>query len=256
MQLPAAEQQSRPTWPTAPPPGPVAAAAVPISRSAAGATGIGARPPPSEPPSCAPAGAVADRPSGRSPGVNAVRWTVSEYPAASVEVTVTRSDTGAGVLPGDRLPEADGGALEREREHRLHVEVDRRALRRARCGRRRGARARDDGGLRVTRERRAGGEVGGARVGVGAAAPARSAAVVRVECRRGRGALVVGRGPVADEVDDAPADSFPADAPQASAVVPWTSATLPPDAARLVVPVASGVGSAAPTAAVEPSWTR
>jgi hypothetical protein len=35
-----------------------------------------------------------------------------------------------------------------------------------------------------------------------------------------------------------------------------TSATLPADAARFVVPVASGAGSAAPTAAVEASWTK
>jgi hypothetical protein len=52
---------------------------------------------------------------------------------------------------------------------------------------------------------------------------------------------------------DAAAAQLPGDAPQLSAVASWTSAILPPDAARLVVPVASGVGSAEPTAAVDAS---
>src|SRR5215831_19392745 len=40
----------------------------------------------------------------RSAGVNAVRCTVNAYPAASFEVTVTRSETGLGVLPATAWP--------------------------------------------------------------------------------------------------------------------------------------------------------
>jgi hypothetical protein len=52
------------------------------------------------------------------------------------------------------------------------------------------------------------------------------------------------------------AEQLPADAPQLSAVESVTTATLPPETARLLVPVASGVGSAAPAAPPEASWTR
>ncbi|HET7648595.1 MAG TPA: hypothetical protein VFK17_08495 [Gaiellaceae bacterium] len=41
-----------------------------------------------------------------------------------------------------------------------------------------------------------------------------------------------------------------------SSVVALTTATLPPLAARLVVPVASAAGSAAPVVPPEASWTR
>ena len=81
------------------------AAVVPTSRSAAGATGRAARAPPaSAGPSCPPAGAVAERPSGRSAGANALRWALSVYPAPSVLVTVIRSVSAAGESPGETLP--------------------------------------------------------------------------------------------------------------------------------------------------------
>ena len=49
------------------------------------------------------------------------------------------------------------------------------------------------------------------------------------------------------------AEQLPGDEPHVSAAVSCTSATLPPLAARLTVPVASGVGSAAPAVPPEPS---
>src|SRR5262245_32282037 len=52
------------------------------------------------------------------------------------------------------------------------------------------------------------------------------------------------------------AEQLPSEAPQVSAVALRTTATLPPVLARFAVPVASGVGSAAPTAAADASWTR
>src|SRR5262245_65933544 len=52
------------------------------------------------------------------------------------------------------------------------------------------------------------------------------------------------------------AEQLPAVAPHDSAVALRTTATFPPELARFVVPVASGVGSAAPTAAAEASCTR
>jgi hypothetical protein len=45
-------------------------------------------------------------------------------------------------------------------------------------------------------------------------------------------------------------------APQDSALALRTTATLPPELARFVVPVTSGVGRGAPTAAAEASCTR
>src|SRR5262245_46504476 len=55
------------------------------------------------------------------------------------------------------------------------------------------------------------------------------------------------------EVTDA---QLPAEAPHVSGVASRTTATLPPDTAMLVVPIVSGVGSAAPIAAAEASCTR
>ncbi len=52
------------------------------------------------------------------------------------------------------------------------------------------------------------------------------------------------------------AEQLPGDAPQASGVESRTTATLPPETARFVVPVASGVGRGDPTAAADASWTR
>src|SRR5476649_165964 len=49
---------------------------------------------------------------------------------------------------------------------------------------------------------------------------------------------------------------LPAAAPQVSGVASRTSATLPPETARFVVPMASGVGSGAPTAAADANCTR
>jgi hypothetical protein len=45
-------------------------------------------------------------------------------------------------------------------------------------------------------------------------------------------------------------------APHVSELAVRTSPTLPPETARFVVPVASGAGKAAPTAAADASWTR
>ena len=49
---------------------------------------------------------------------------------------------------------------------------------------------------------------------------------------------------------------LPAEAPQVSRVASRTTATLPPETAMLVVPIVSGVGNAAPTAAADASCTR
>ena len=85
--------------------GALGAEVVPISRSGAGAIGIGAiAPPPSCPPNWPPAGAAAKSPRGRSDGENADRCTVSAYPDALLLATVTRSETGAGVSPEAALP--------------------------------------------------------------------------------------------------------------------------------------------------------
>jgi len=54
----------------------------------------------------------------------------------------------------------------------------------------------------------------------------------------------------------ASAEQLPTVAPHDSAVVLRTTATFPPEFARLVVPLASGIGSAPPTAAAEASCTR
>jgi len=54
----------------------------------------------------------------------------------------------------------------------------------------------------------------------------------------------------------ASAEQLPTVAPHDSAVALGTTATFPPEFARLVVPVASGIGSAPPTAAAEASCTR
>src|SRR6185436_5645712 len=54
----------------------------------------------------------------------------------------------------------------------------------------------------------------------------------------------------------ASAEQLPTVAPHDSAVALRTTATFPPEFARLVVPVASGIGSAPPTAAAEASCTR
>src|SRR5262245_64654870 len=51
-------------------------------------------------------------------------------------------------------------------------------------------------------------------------------------------------------------EQLPADVPQVSAVESVTTATLPPETAMLLVPVASGAGRAAPTVPPEASWTR
>ena len=70
----------------------VAALAVPTTSAAAGATGIAAGAvPPSPVPSLPPAGAVAEMPSGRSSGVNAVRWTVSVNVLPLIPFKVTRA---------------------------------------------------------------------------------------------------------------------------------------------------------------------
>jgi hypothetical protein len=52
------------------------------------------------------------------------------------------------------------------------------------------------------------------------------------------------------------AEQLPAVAPQVTAVLPRTSAILPLVAARLLVPVASAAGSAAPTVPPDASCTR
>ena len=52
------------------------------------------------------------------------------------------------------------------------------------------------------------------------------------------------------------AEQLPAAAPHVSGAVPRTSAILPPETARLDVPVASGLGSAAPAVPPDASWTR
>ena len=52
------------------------------------------------------------------------------------------------------------------------------------------------------------------------------------------------------------AEQLPAVAPHVSGVDPETIASLPPVAARLDVPVASGAGRAAPFVPPEASWTR
>src|SRR5262245_14513055 len=52
------------------------------------------------------------------------------------------------------------------------------------------------------------------------------------------------------------AEQLPAEAPQLSAVASGTTATLPPETARLLVPVASGAGRAAPSDPPEASCTR
>src|SRR5262249_30771235 len=54
----------------------------------------------------------------------------------------------------------------------------------------------------------------------------------------------------------ASAGQLPGLRPQLSAAAVRTSATFPPETAMFVVPVASGVGRGAPTAAAEASWTR
>jgi hypothetical protein len=67
--------------------------ALPISRSAAGTTGIGTIAPPDT-----------ESPSGRSLGTNAERWTVRSYPAVSLLTTVTCSEIGDGVAPETVFP--------------------------------------------------------------------------------------------------------------------------------------------------------
>jgi hypothetical protein len=51
-------------------------------------------------------------------------------------------------------------------------------------------------------------------------------------------------------------EQLPAEAPHVRAVSSSTSATFPPVAARLDVPVASAAGSDDPFAPPEASWTR
>src|SRR5581483_3851507 len=99
------------------------------------------------------------------------------------------------------VAEADGGALERDREHRLDVDVDRCALRDA-AGRRRSRAAGGRRRGRVARGRRRGGEVRPVVVRVRAAVAIAQVRGRVAEARGRGGALVVGRGAVADQIDD------------------------------------------------------
>src|SRR5256885_2835922 len=82
----------------------------PIVRSAAGAIGSAANAVDEIPvPSAPPDGAVADRPSGRSRGENALRCAVSVQPAVSFDVTVTFSLTGGATAPATSPPKSSVG---------------------------------------------------------------------------------------------------------------------------------------------------
>jgi hypothetical protein len=176
------------------------AEATPISRSAAGATGIGATAPPEQP--------AAERRSGgcrcRQP-----EWEVGRRERGAVHAqrvagpVRTRHDDALG--HGRRRcargcgSEAEGRVIEGDREGRLQVDVDRRG-----GGRRRRSggslRARRSRGRAVLWARHVAREVGVVVVGVRAAACVADCGRRCTRGGRGRRALVVGGGAVADEI--------------------------------------------------------
>ena len=117
----------------------------------------------------------------------------------------------------------------------------------------------DDRARGVPWRRSVGGEVGRVRVGVDAPVAAAQRRGRVADRRRGTAAFVVGRAEPypTRSATDATVEQLPGDLRHRRAASRRaTTATLPPETARFVVPVASGVGSGAPTAAADASWTR
>ena len=198
------DENPKPGGQTSPARGTRGDAAFPTARSLAGGTGIGASAPPESAdadlrragcrrPRWRAAGRPARRPSdGRS----------TSSPAASLLTTVTCSASGAGLLPGSDLAEAQRRLVERDRQRRLDVEVHRHALAVA-ATRRCRPRTRPSGRRRIARSRA---PPRRSRLALESVSmqplPARTAAVAAVEAGRRLGALEVGSRPVPDEVGD------------------------------------------------------